>query len=277
MPRTIRTLTASEVETLVDWAGREGWNPGLGDAAVLRAADPEGFIGAFLGGEMVAGISAVAYGSSYGFIGLYICRPERRGEGHGKAVWRAGMARLGNRIVGLDGVAEQRANYQRMGFVPAYETVRYSGRPAGLPGGGDIRPVTSADLAGILAYDRQCFAAPREAFLRGWLQPPRIAIMSAGPGGITGYAVARHCREGFKIGPLFADGVDLAVPMTAHLRAATAGETLHIDAPASQAGFTASLRAAGLVPGFATTRMYKGGHPQLEASRIFGITTLELG
>ncbi|TIO37303.1 MAG: hypothetical protein E5X96_05780, partial [Mesorhizobium sp.] len=26
MPRTIRTLTASEVETLVEWAAREGWN-----------------------------------------------------------------------------------------------------------------------------------------------------------------------------------------------------------------------------------------------------------
>ncbi|MGX8012282.1 GNAT family N-acetyltransferase [Mesorhizobium sp. ORM8.1] len=277
MPRTIRTLTASEVETLVDWAASEGWNPGLGDAAALRAADPEGFIGAFADGEMVTGISAVAYGSSFGFIGLYICRPERRGEGHGKAVWYAGMARLGNRIIGLDGVAEQRANYQRMGFVPAYETVRYSGRPAGLPGDGDIRPVTSADMAEILAYDRQCFAAPREAFLREWLQPPRIAIMSAGPSGITGYGVARRCREGFKIGPLFADGVDAALAMMAHLCAATADATLHIDVPASQAGFTAILQAAGLVPGFATTRMYKGGDPGLEASRVFGITTLELG
>ncbi|TIT76763.1 MAG: GNAT family N-acetyltransferase, partial [Mesorhizobium sp.] len=73
MPRTIRTLTASEVETLIDWAAAEGWNPGIGDAAALRAADPEGFIGAFVGGEMMAGISAVAYGAGFGFIGLYIC------------------------------------------------------------------------------------------------------------------------------------------------------------------------------------------------------------
>ncbi|TIU88228.1 MAG: GNAT family N-acetyltransferase, partial [Mesorhizobium sp.] len=75
MPRTIRTLTASEVETLVDWAAGEGWNPGLGDAAAFRTADPDGFIGAFVDGEMVAGISAVAYGPGFGFIGLYICRP----------------------------------------------------------------------------------------------------------------------------------------------------------------------------------------------------------
>ncbi|SFO10373.1 hypothetical protein SAMN03159463_01119 [Mesorhizobium sp. NFR06] len=277
MPRTIRTLTASEVGTLVDWAAREGWNPGIGDAAALRTADPEGFIGAFVGGEMVAGISAVAYGSGFGFIGLYICRPDRRGEGHGKAVWDAGMARLGNRIIGLDGVAEQRANYQRMGFVPAYETVRFSGRPAGLPGGADIRPVTAAGMAEIFAYDRQCFPAPREAFLREWLQPPRIALLCAGPAGIAGYGVARRCREGFKIGPLFADGTDLALALVANLSEAIAGEALHIDVPASQVAFTAALQAAGLLPGFTTTRMYKGGKPGSAPSMVFGITTLELG
>jgi hypothetical protein len=277
MPRTIRTLTASEVETLVDWAAREGWNPGIGDAVALRSADPDGFIGAFVDGEMAAGISAVAYGPGFGFIGLYICRPDRRGEGHGKAVWEAGMARLGNRIIGLDGVAEQRANYQRMGFVPAYETVRHSGRPAGLPEGGDVRPVTAADMAGIFAYDRQCFPAAREAFLREWLRPPRIALLSAGSNGIAGYGVARRCREGFKVGPLFADGTDLALAMVADLSDAIAGEELHIDVPAGQVQFTAMLQAAGMVPGFTTTRMYKGGRPGNAPSTVFGITTLELG
>ncbi|NUS19820.1 MAG: GNAT family N-acetyltransferase [Mesorhizobium sp.] len=277
MPRTIRTLTASEVETLVDWAPEEGWNPGLGDAAALRIADPEGFIGAFVGGEMVAGISAVAYGPDFGFIGLYICRPDRRGEGHGKAVWDAGMGRLGNRIIGLDGVAEQRANYQRMGFVPAYETVRYSGRPAGLPGGGEIRPVTAPDMAGIFAYDRQCFPAPRETFLREWLRQPRIALLLAGSTGIGGYGVARQCREGFKVGPLFADGTEPALALLASLSDRIGDEALHIDVPASQGAFTAILQAAGMAPGFATTRMYKGGKPGNTLSMVFGITTLELG
>lgn len=277
MQRTIRTLTASDVETLVDWAASEGWNPGAGDAAAFRVADPEGFIGAFVGGEMVAGISAVAYGSGFGFIGLYICRPDRRGEGHGKAVWDAGMARLGNRIVGLDGVAEQRTNYQRMGFVPAYETVRYSGRPVGLPDGGDMRPVTAGDIAGIIAYDRQCFPAPRDAFLGAWMREPRIARLSAGSDRIAGYGVARRCRQGFKIGPLFADETDLALAMVADLADATAGEAMHIDVPAGQVQFTALLQAAGMVPGFTTTRMYKGGKPGNAPSTVFGITTLELG
>ena len=277
MQRTIRTLTTDEVETLVDWAAGEGWNPGIGDAAVFRAADPEGFIGAFVDGEMVAGISAVAYGEGLGFIGLYICRPDRRGEGHGKAVWDAGMARLGRRIIGLDGVAEQRANYQRMGFVPAYETVRYSGRAAGLGGNSDIVPIAAGSGADILAYDRRCFPAPREAFLRGWLQAPRIALMSGSSGGIAGYGVARRCREGFKVGPLFADDEKIALRFVGELAAVAAGEALHIDIPAIQTEFIARLQAAGMAPGFATTRMYRGGMPANASEKVFGITTLELG
>lgn len=277
MQRTIRTLTTGEVETLVDWAAGEGWNPGIGDAAVFRAADPEGFIGAFVDGEMVAGISAVAYGEGFGFIGLYICRPDRRGEGHGKAVWDAGMARLGRRIIGLDGVAEQRANYQRMGFVPAYETVRYSGRAAGLGGNSDIVPIAAGNGADILAYDRRCFPARRETFLREWLQAPRIALMCAGPAGIAGYGVARRCREGFKVGPLFADDEEVALRLVAELAANAAGEALHIDVPAIQTEFIARLQAAGMAPGFATTRMYRGGMPANASEKVFGITTLELG
>src|SRR5687767_13477747 len=107
----IRPLTLPEVETLVDWAAGEGWNPGRNDAAAFHAADPDGFLGGFVGGEMVSGISAVAYGADFGFIGLYICRPDMRGKGYGRAVWDAGMARLEGRTVGLDGVPAQQANY----------------------------------------------------------------------------------------------------------------------------------------------------------------------
>ncbi|ANT53308.1 GNAT family N-acetyltransferase [Mesorhizobium amorphae] len=277
MPRTIRTLTSKEVETLVDWAAAEGWNPGLGDAAVFQAADPEGFIGAFVDGKMVAGISAVGYGAGFGFIGLYICRPDRRGEGHGKAVWDAGMVRLGNRSVGLDGVAEQRANYRRMGFVPAYETVRYSGRVAGLAGGGNIRPVAAEPIADILAYDRGCFPAPRQAFLGGWLQPPRVGFVAVNSGRVCGYGVARQCKEGFKVGPLFADDTHVALQLLGVLATPMAGDALHIDVPAAKSGFIAALQAGGLRPGFTTTRMYRGAVPRIASSKVFGITTLELG
>jgi hypothetical protein len=275
--RTIRPLTLAEVGTLVDWAAGEGWNPGFDDAPAFYAADPAGFLGAFVDGAFVAGISAVAYGDAFGFIGLYICRPDMRGQGHGHAVWDAGMARLGKRTIGLDGVPEQQANYARMGFVGQYGTVRMSGR-FGLPPepGADIRPLTRERLVGVQPYDLGCFPAPRTAFLAEWLDGPRVALAIVRNDMLAGYGVSRRCREGCKIGPLFADDFAAACALFAALAEASDGD-VHIDVPEPRGDFLKFLAGNGLKPGFETARMYRGGNAPALDGRVFGITTLELG
>ncbi|RWP38764.1 GNAT family N-acetyltransferase [Mesorhizobium sp.] len=276
MRRTIRTLALEDVKILVDWAAAEGWNPGLGDAVAFHAADPDGFIGAFVDGEMVAGISAVAYGDDFGFIGLYICRPDRRGEGHGKAVWDAGMARLGDRTIGLDGVVEQQANYRSMGFAPVYRTIRFVGSPNGpTEADSDIRVI--GPQADVLDYDSRFFPAPRRSFLEHWLRPPHVALAMVSEGAIEGYGVARRCRDGRKIGPLFANSLDAASRLFAALTNASGPGNVHLDVPETSGQFAARLTSADLRPGFETARMYRGKARQLTQSGVFAITTLELG
>src|SRR5918993_377985 len=119
-----------DVDLAIEWAAREGWNPGLADAAGFHAADPEGFLlSEDADGTPVACMSAVRQGDDLGFVGFYIVAPERRGEGHGLAIWRAGMARLEGRLVGLDGVVAQESAYRRSGFALAWRNLRY-GAPA---------------------------------------------------------------------------------------------------------------------------------------------------
>jgi len=273
--REIRVLSGAEVETLVNWAAAEGWNPGAGDAQAFRAADPDGFLGCFVGGEMVAGISAVAYGTDFGFIGLYICRPDMRGRGHGRAVWDAAMTRLEGRTIGLDGVPAQQANYRSMGFVDAYRTFRFSGR---FEGGakGRATPVGPADFLAVANLDARHFPSARPQFLKAWLAPPRIALAVVAGGRVLGYGAARACREGYKIGPLFAREEAVATDLLAALAGRCDGE-IHIDAPETNGPFVARLEAAGLTRGFETARMYRGPAPAVDLSGIFGVTTLELG
>ena len=263
-----------EVETLVSWAGDEGWNPGLGDAAAFYAADPDGFLGAFVDGEMAGGISAVAYGETFGFIGLYIVRPEYRGRGLGRAVWDAGMKRLEGRTIGLDGVPEQQANYRSMGFVPAYESVRLTGRPRLKAGTFDVSD--EVDLAQISAIDAVCFPAAREGFLKAWLAPPRIVRATSDASGLRGYGVVRPCLEGHKVGPLFADSTETAMALLTALIEAVDGP-VQIDAPLLHPEFTDALLSAGMTPGFSTARMYRGPAPHIDMAKVFGVTTLELG
>lgn len=260
--RKIRVLDLGEIETLLDWAAAEGWNPGLGDARAFQAADPQGFLGAFVGTTMVAAIAAVAYDETFGFIGLYICHPDWRGQGHGRAVWDAGMAHLGERTVGLDGVAEQQANYASMGFVPAYQTVRMTGTLAGLSG--HIRPT---DLSHIHHMDRDCFPARRDKFINIWSDLPNITVAQDG-----GFAVLRQCRHAGKIGPLFAPSLAVAMDILAQLSG-----PVDIDVPAYQTEWMAALAAKGFTPGFTTTRMYRGPAPSIALHQVFAVTSLELG
>lgn len=274
-PPVVRALSAREVETLVSWAAAEGWNPGIGDASAFYAADPEGFLGAFVDGEMTAGISAVAYGKTFGFIGLYIAKPAFRGRGLGRAVWDAGMVRLVGRTIGLDGVPEQQANYASMGFVKAYETIRMTGT---LTGALNIAvPVTPDMLPALAVLDRKCFPETRDSFLSAWLEPPRTAFAIIEDGAPSGYGVVRPSVDGgFKIGPLYARTGDAATSLLAALATAVGGP-VQIDVPLAQVSFLKALTDAGMTSGFATARMYRGTAPAIRQPQVFGISTLELG
>ena len=86
MTPVLRTASAGEVQAMLDWAAAEGWNPGLEDAGAFQAADPGGFFVAEQAGQMVAAISVVNHCDRMAFLGLYICRPDRRGQGIGRAL-----------------------------------------------------------------------------------------------------------------------------------------------------------------------------------------------
>lgn len=277
----IRTLTLAEIETLIDWAGNEGWNPGLADADAFQAADPNGFIGCFVEGRMAAAIAAIAYGDDFGFIGLYICHPEFRGKGYGKRVWDAGMRHLSGRSVALDGVPAQQDNYRRSGFVSQYETVRWSGRlnpDTAAPDLSGIEPLLLPEMLEALStFDRAFFPAPRLNFLERWTGAPRTTLVAYENGAIRGYGTLRQCREGYKIGPLFAESQEISERLFQALAASSGYHELHIDVPETNPAFAAFLEKAGFSRGFVTARMVSGVAPTRPALPPAGITTLELG
>lgn len=273
----IRPLAPAEVDIAVDWAAREGWNPGLADAAAFLAQDREAFHGLFHEGALAAVISAARYEGGFAFVGFYICRPDLRGRGLGLALWEDTLGRLGG-TVGLDGVVVQQANYARSGFVLAHRNIRYGGQVAPSEADPLATELQSGDFAAVAALDRAAFGFPRPDFLAAWLVPAFGRAMVARDGGqVTGYGVIRRCREGFKVGPLFADDADTAAGLFRSLTRTAGGAPVFLDVPEPNAAARALAEAAGLTPVFETARMYRGTAPALPLSRIFGITTFELG
>jgi ribosomal protein S18 acetylase RimI-like enzyme len=273
----IRTMRPTDLALAVEWAAREGWNPGRDDAEAFFAADPKGFLIGEIGSEPVCCISAVAYEDDFGFLGFYVVRPEFRGRGHGIRIWRAGMERLAGRNVGLDGVVAQQDNYRRSGFQYAYANERFQGTGGGSPPGGVVA-IAGVPFPVLCAYDRELFTRSRESFLKAWIARPDGGALGVMQGdALRGYGVIRPCRNGHKIGPLFADTPEIAERLFANLIATAPGDPVYLDVPRPNAEAVALANRHGMTPVFETARMYTKGDPGVPVDRVYGVTTFELG
>ncbi|AIE83897.1 GCN5-related N-acetyltransferase [Fimbriimonas ginsengisoli Gsoil 348] len=279
----IRAMKREEVDWAVQLAAKEGWNPGLSDAECFYRTDPEGFLIGLLDGEPVGCISAVRYPEGFGFMGFYIVLPEHRGKGYSLDLWKVAMDRMQGYNAGGDGVVEMIPKYLSAGFNLAYRNIRYGGSPPSLarnsPDVVQIGPnsdglhVTFDEVA---AYDRRCFPAPRDSFLRCWLNNPSYAVVSDGR--LKGYGTIRRCWEGFKIGPLFADDAAVADELFRALCHRTDGEgPVFLDVPEPNAAAVKLAESNGLKKVFETARIYTGPAPDIDLDKVFGVTTFELG
>lgn len=274
----IAPMSRADLDVAVDWAAAEGWNPGIDDAEAFHGIDPAGFLMGWLGAEPATAISVVRHSDDFGFLGFYLCRPDLRGQGHGWATWQAGMAHLGARVVGLDGVPDQEENYRTSGFALAHRAHRFVGPVDGRAHAG-ITIASLSDMADILTLDLGISGTPRTAYLSTWVQPTasRQTMLLRRDGAIAALGTIRACRDGHKIGPLFATTSQDALALIESLVDAVGARNIAIDVPEPNGPARALAESLGLVPVFACARMYRGAALARDLSRIWGETTFELG
>jgi GNAT superfamily N-acetyltransferase len=276
------SLSLAEVRTLVGWAAREGWYPGVHDAATFWLSDPEGFLALRLDGEFAGGGGIVRHNPNFGFMGLFILDSRFRGRGWGHRLWYERRDRLLSRLsspatIGLDAVEAMIPFYARGGFQPYYRHVRFSGSPVA------ERSLEVCDLAAIgrceiHAYDGSCFPGPRTAYLDAWLAQPEAQGMAViRRGELQGYGVLRRCSPGWKLGPLFADSLEVADLILKHAASLVGSGPILLDAPENNPLARQLCEQHQMQPMFECTRMYLGPAPELQHHRIYGITTMELG
>jgi len=283
---TIRNMTHAEVGELVAWAAAEGWNPGLHDADVFWATDPDAFIAADLDSELVGGGAITSYGGDYGFMGFFIVRPEFRGRGFGNTLWHARRDRLIKRLkpgapIGMDGVFDMQPYYAKGGFTFSHRNMRFRMEvPAGTTAQAtsNIVALTDIPFEQVRAYDRTCFPAAREVFLEKWICLRDAQALGFVQGGaLRGYGVIRRCGEGCKIGPLFADDAEIAETLFTQLLPFAAGGPVFLDAPENNEDAMALVGRHGMEEVFGCARMYLGPVPDVAHHKTFGVTTFELG
>ncbi len=277
---TIRTMSREEIDLAIEWAAEEGWNPGLNDADCYFAADSKGFLVGLLGDTPVATISVIKYGDAFGFLGFYIVAPEYRGNGYGIQIWNAGLEYLKGMNIGLDGVLAQQENYKKSGFELAYRNIRYEGVGGGtIPGKVEIVELSELPFGVVDKYDQPFFPVKRPQFIKPWIsQPDSYALGIMEDGHLAGYGVIRKCRKGYKIGPLFANNPEFAESLFLALKSKTSvSDPLFLDTPEVNQEAVALARKYQMKPSFETARMYKGDFPDIPLSRLYGVTSFEIG
>lgn len=278
----IRSMIRSEVDDLVEWAAREGWNPGLHDAGIFWRTDPD----AHLAAELVGGGATTSYDGRFGFMGLFIMRPEFRGRGLGDHLWHARLGLLRDRLepgasIGMDGVFAMQHYYAEGGFEFSHRNLRFEADipPAATSAAVDphVVPLSTVALDDVLAYDRRCFPAPRRTFVEAWISQPDAMAVGYVDDVLRGYGVARRCRSGSKFGPLFADDGDVAEALFTALSGFAAGGPAFLDAPENQPAAMELVERHRMREVFGCARMYVGDAPDIDDARVFGVTTFELG
>lgn len=277
----IRLMQRSELDTVMQWAAEEGWNPGLHDAECFYTADPQGFWVGELNGQPIAALSAVRYGAGFAFLGLYIVKPEYRGQGYGQLLWQAVLAKLGATALGIEVPAVYQDKFRLAGFASGHRNIRYQGPAVHklLDEEAGVVSLSQIPARQILAYDRPFFPAGRTAFLRAWLHQPAAWGFALMPDDeLRGYGLIRPCQNGYKIGPLYAEHpLGASALLTALMQAVPAASPVFLDIPASNENALKLAHRYGMSAVAETVRLYKGDAALPDIERTFGVTTLELG
>ncbi len=278
----IVALARADVDTLLEWAAAEGWNPG-DEAEVFWNTDPQAYLGVRDDdGRLIGAVATVDYGGRLGVMGLFIVAPPHRGRGLGRQLWYHGRDTLLERLepgapIAIDAVPAMARFYRDSGFRQTHDhrRMRILSTVEDVPAA--VRRVT-APLGSLPDLDTRCFGAPRPGFLGPWLaQPDHVAVAHVDDR-LSGYGVLRGCRHGFKVGPLFAQSAATADALFRGLTAGIpAGSDVFVDVPSVNESAVQWAARRGGQEVFSCARMYHGAAPAADWASVFGVTTLELG
>lgn len=279
----LQLLGKQGVKTLVDWAREEGWNPGEHDLEVFHRTDPEGFYGFYIDDELIGGGAVVSYKGEFGFMGLFIVRPDLRGRGIGEKLWHLRRDLLIQRLnkdaaIGMDGVVAMQPFYEKGGFRIAFRDERYECYGRKTDPDEHVSVILTADRNRILEYDKGCFGFDRTVFMNEWLSMPDSRAFKYTMGDdLLGFTVIRKVHSGYKIGPLFADDEKVAEALYLACLDHAPDQPVYLDVPVPNESALNMMKKYDARYVFECARMYHGKPPGLDIDKIFGITTFELG
>ena len=290
----IKPFMPTDLDVVTGMAREQDFAPGMGDIEIYANTDRQGIWLAWQDNVPVGCIAAVTYSPSYAFIGLFVVKPEHRGQGIGRRLWQHALKTLNSvECVGLEAAVQMVGFYEQAGFQKDCITTRrqmlcrsdQSEHPnTTLLQRSDITvvPLGEISLEAIQRYDERHEISPRPHFLELWLRHRAGSVFVArdAHGECHGYVRIRPCLlpigEGWRVGPWLAEDPGMASLLLNNAMDRHKGVVL-IDTPGHNPSATTITTAKGFKPMGSTVRMYKGVMPEGHDRNVYGLACLELG
>jgi GNAT superfamily N-acetyltransferase len=279
----IRPMTAADIVDGLRLCRASGWNQTARDWEQFLALEPRGARVAEIGGRVAGTVATVRYSDRFGWIGMVLVDPDRRGRGIGTRLLDEGVALLADMpLARLDATPAGYGLYLKRGFTEEYRLRRLQAVvPPAItkPRLSSARPMLAGDLPEVLALDEEVFGADRSAMLRWlWRGAPEYAWLARQSGRLQGYAFGRHGFAFEHLGPVIAIDDQAALQLVSACLGARVATAFVIDATLHSASWLQNLEELGFREQRPLIRMSRGhGRIPGDPSRQFAILGPEFG
>lgn len=264
------------------------WNQVAEDWRFFLASSPNGCRVAEEHGSVIGTVATIAYGAEFSWIGMVLVDPQHRRGGIGTRLLHEALDLLGNGTTArLDATPAGRTVYVPLGFVDEYElqrmvrpaTVRLSAGPGRVRLQADrgLRPMSDADFADVLTFDRDVFGADRRALLERLRNEAPEYAWAIGGAQVDGYVFGRHGHLFEHVGPIVARDEATAGLLVSACVSAHVDRPFMVDAP-HRTSWVAWLASHGFSLQRRFTRMRRG-EPRFRerVDHLFAIAGPEFG
>jgi GNAT superfamily N-acetyltransferase len=233
-------------------------------------------------GQVIATAAAMPY-RRVGWISLVLVDDRWRRRGLATRLTQRAAAELDEAglVPMLDATPAGREVYLRMGFRDVWPLTRWASdapSPSGQRPAQGVRPLATADLPALAAFDLPCFAGGRERVLA------RLARRSVGfacvqqrSGKVHGFLLGRAGRLATQVGPVIANDLDAATALLEFALGRITGAAI-VDVPDSRRDLAAWLGERGFARQRTIVRMVRGAAPLLDSQeRLYAAAGPDLG
>lgn len=218
----IRSFTREQIPDALGFCAQVGWNHIAADWQRCLDLNPEGCIGGFLDGKLMATSTINRFGD-FGWVGTFLVDESLRGKGCGKQMFEAVIAYGASHGLGwlaLDSTEAGRPIYLKYGFELTDDGNELWGGPNGGSGDPDAAPLVESHWEALLAFDAEKSLIDRSAQLRHLAAEEGASARVIERGGrIVAFGFSRPGKLAGAIGPVVAETDADALKIIAALRA----------------------------------------------------------